>query len=180
MLTVQNTILLVIDVQERLFPLIFEKEQLLKNLENLIKGAKILGIPILLTEQAPDKVGKTIAQLSLLFNSQKPLEKMTFSCFADANFVQVLGSQEGRREILIAGIETHVCVYQTARDLLNAGYDVQVVADAVSSRTKENKNIGLERIKAEGGTLTSTETALCELLQRAEGEKFKEIIKLIK
>jgi len=179
MLTVQNSVLLVVDVQERLFPLVHQKENLLKNLTNIIKSAQILGVPILWTEQAPQKIGKTISFISGLLNDLKPIEKVTFSCCGDVNFVSSLGVLE-RRQILLTGIEAHVCVYQTAQDLIRLGYDVYAVADAISSRTAENKQIGLERIRESGGSITSTETAVCELLKVAEGEKFKEIIKLIK
>ena len=179
MLNLPNSVLVVIDVQERLFPLIHQKEELLKNLTNIIKSAQILGVPILWTEQAPQKIGKTITFISGLLKDLKPVEKIAFSCCGDANFVSSLGAL-GRRQILLTGIEAHVCVYQTAQDLINLGFDVYAVADAVSSRTAENKQIGIERIRESGGSITSTETTICELLKVAEGEKFKEIIQMLK
>lgn len=179
MLTASHCLLLVVDVQESLSAVMFQKESTLKNIAHMIQGAKILTIPILWTEQAPQKIGKTVSVIAELLKNSIPLEKITFSCCADANFMQALGAIN-RRQILIVGIETHVCVYQTACDLVNLGYDVQVVADAVSSRTQENRELGLERIKEIGAEITSTEMAVCELLKRAEGEKFKHILKLIK
>ena len=179
MLIADNCLLLVVDAQERLASLMYNKEKFLENLAILIKGAKVFGTPILYSEQAPDKIGRTIAPIAELLDGIKPIEKVTFSCCADAAFMQALGAL-GQKQILLAGIEAHVCVYQTAIDLVNLGYDVHVVADAVSSRTEENKQIGVERMKESGTTLTSTEMALCELLQRAEGAKFKKILKLIK
>ncbi len=179
MLTTQNSILCVIDIQERLFPHIHSKEDFLKNTIALIKGARILEIPILSTEQLPDKIGKTIPEISPLLENTQPIVKAAFSCCGEVKFISAL-SAHPQKQILLCGIETHVCVYQTARDLINLGYDVSVVADAVSSRTLENKEIGLERIQESGASVTSVETALFELLKIADGEKFKEILKLIK
>ena len=160
-------------------PLIHQKDEFLKNLANMIKGAQILEVPILWSEHAPEHIGKTIPQISKLLASMKPIEKISFSCCGDANFMQALGMLK-RKQILICGIEAHICIYQTAMDLINLGYDVSVVADCVSSRTEKNKQIGLERIKELGGMLTSIEMALCELLRIAEGEKFRKILEIIK
>ncbi len=157
----------------------FRKDTTLKNIAGMIQGAKILGIPILWTEQAPQKIGKTTPAIAELLSNLNPIEKTTFSCCADAKFMQALGHHD-RKQILITGIETHVCVYQTAQDLVDLGFDVHVVADAVSSRTEENRTAGLERMKDIGAGLTTTEMALCELMKVAEGEKFKQILKLIK
>lgn len=145
----------------------------------LISGAQTLELPILLTEQAPEKIGKTISPISKFFIHSKPISKLTFSCCGDAVFAQKLGDINPK-SVLLCGIETHVCIYQTAMDLVSLGYEVQVVSDAVSSRSAHNKVIGLERIKDAGASLTSVETALCELLKVAEGEKFKRIIELMK
>ena len=179
MLSVDKSALLVIDIQERLFPLIYQKDIFLKNLLGMIKGAQILEIPILATEHVPKKIGKTIPEIAGLLTGVKTITKNTFSCLGEPLFTQELGAL-GRPNILIAGVETHICVYQTARDLVSAGYNVQVVTDAVSSRTAHNKVIGIERIKDSGGSVTSVETVVCELLQVAEGEKFKKILALIK
>ncbi len=179
MLTAHNSALIVIDVQERLFPFIHQKEALLENLVRAIRGARVLEIPVLMTEQAPQKIGKTIPEIAALTGTLQRFEKITFSCGADARFLASLAALE-RRQVLIAGIETHVCVYQTAQDLVGMGYDVHVLADAVSSRTFENKQYGLDRIKQIGAGVTCAEMIACELLERAEGEKFKEVLKLIK
>ena len=179
MLTTDNSVLVVVDVQEQLFQAIDLKNELAANLQKLIRGAQILSIPVLCSEQAPGKIGKTIPEIAQLLAGVPIIEKNSFSCWGEVRFIEALGALD-RRQILIAGIETHVCVYQTAADLINAGYDVSVVADAVSSRMPQNKVIGLEKIKEAGGSVTSIETALCELLRRAEGEKFREILKLIK
>ncbi len=179
MLSCQETILLVIDVQERLFPFIDAKKEFRKNLQTLTRGARILEIPIILTEQVPQKIGKTIPEISKELPHISPFKKITFSCCGDSAIRQKIKSLK-RKSILLSGIETHVCVYQTAADLIDLKYDVHVVADAVSSRSARNKTIALERMKEIGVSTTGTEMVLCELLKKAEGKKFKEILNLIK
>jgi nicotinamidase-related amidase len=180
MLSVDNTILVVIDVQGKLAEIMHDKENLFANLERIIKGVQVLNIPIIWTEQVPEKLGPTLPQFAkLLAGSSKPISKSSFSCCGVAPFTTALKSS-GRKQILIAGIETHVCVYQTTLDLLADGYEVQIVSDAVSSRTPENRHIGLTRMKDAGASLTSTEMALFELLRVAEGPQFKQIAKIVK
>ncbi len=179
MLTRDNTALIVIDVQGKLARLMHEKEALFQNLQRLIKGAQALRIPILWTEQNPEGLGPTIPEIASLLSETTPLPKISFSCCGDDSFTQKLKAT-GRKQFLIAGIETHVRVYQTARDLLNDSYDVEVVVDAVSSRTQANREIGLEKMRDAGAHMTSTETALYELLQVAKGDQFKEILKIVK
>lgn len=180
MLTVKNTALVVVDVQGKLAQIMDQKEALFANLEKMIKGIQVLEIPIIWTEQVPEKLGPTLPELSeLLTHSAKPIAKSSFSCCGHPPFMEAIQTL-GRRQVLLTGIETHVCVYQTALDLLDSGYEVQVVTDAVSSRTSANKQIGLERMKAAGATLTSTEMALFELLRVAEGPQFKQIAKIVK
>ena len=179
MLSVDNSVLLVIDVQEKLFRAIHQKEQLLDNLQRLIKGIKVLEIPILLTEQYPQGLGTTIPEIAQLLPDSKPLPKVNFSCCGDAAFLQAF-KKLNRKQVLIAGIESHVCVYQTAADLLTAGHEVYVVRDGVSSRTEQNIDIGLKMMAQLGAKITSTETALFELLKVAKGDKFKAISKIVK
>jgi len=179
MLTVENTALLIIDVPGKLAQLMQGKEVLFENLQRMIKGAQILGIPIIWTEQNPRGLGPTIPEVAPLLSNSQPIGKLSFSCCGNEDFMRELRALN-RKQILITGIETHICVYQTAMDLINLGYEVEVVADAVSSRTVENKEIGLEKVRDGGGKLTSTETALFELLKVAEGEKFKEILQIMK
>lgn len=179
MLEMKNTVLIIVDVQGKLANLMHEKELLFLNIQRIIKGAKVLGIPVLWTEQNPEGLGPTIPEIAELLSGNQPISKIKFSCCGSDKFMGELKKIK-RKQVLITGIETHICVYQTAAELLEAGYEVQVVSDAVSSRTKENKNIGLQRMRHAGATLTSVETALYELLRTAEGEKFKEILKIIK
>jgi len=179
MLSVDNAVLVVIDVQEKLAGAMHEKENLIENLQKLIKGIKVLEVPIIWFEQNPQGLGATVPEIARLLSNLEPISKLSFSCCASERFMKEMGALK-RNHVLLTGIEAHVCVYQTARDLVNLGYEVQVVADTVSSRTVENKQIGLERIKEMGGSLTSVETALFELLKVAEGPKFKEILKIVK
>ena len=172
MLEVENTALVVIDVQEKLYCVMDEKEALLENLQKLIRGIMVLNIPIIQTEQYPKGLGLTLPEI-------KPISKVAFSCCGEENSLQEL-KEVNRKQLIVCGIESHVCVYQTVADLLEAGYEVQVVVDAVSSRTGENKEIGLERVRAEGAKLTCTEMVLFELLKAAGGDAFKEISKIVR
>lgn len=179
MLSPEKTVLLVVDVQGKLAHAMHDKDALFSNLQKIIRGAQVLAVPIIVTEQNPEGLGPTITEIAPLLGTIRPISKLNFSCCANEQFMRELESL-GRSQILLTGIETHICVYQTAVGLLDRGYEVQVVADAVTSRTPENKAIGLERVKDAGAKLTSTEMALYELLQIAEGPKFKEILKLVK
>lgn len=179
MLKGESTVLLVVDMQGNLAHAMSNKEQLFDNLTRLIKGCHVLGVPILLTEQNPPGLGPTLPQFSELLPDVKPLSKLHFSCCADEGFMQALSALK-RRQVLIAGIEAHVCVYQTARDLVDLAYGVQVVSDAVASRSEHNRTIALERMREQGVYLTSTEMALFELMRVAEGATFKELLKVVK
>jgi nicotinamidase-related amidase len=179
MLDVQNSALVVVDIQGKLAELMHDKEIIFKNVEILIKAAKILEIPILWCQQVPHALGPTIPQLAELLTDCEPIDKASFSCCGHESFKAKLAALT-RRQIILTGIETHVCIYQTATDLLAEGYSVDIVADAVSSRTLANKQIALRRLTAQGANITLTEMALFELLKTADHPKFKKIAKLIK
>ena len=153
-----------------------------RNVERLIRGCHILGIPILLTEQYPKGLGTTVAGLRRALDESggyRPIEKSCFSAHGCAGFEQELEAMQ-RTQILLCGVETHVCVYQTAMDLLRDEYDVTLIADAVSSRTPQNKVIAIERLTDAGVKLSSTEMALFELLVAAGTDEFKAISRLVK
>ena len=179
MLEREETVLVVVDVQGKLAQLMYEKSRLFKSVRALARGARILGIPMILTEQVPEKLGPTIPEVRELMSDCDPIWKNTFSCVREGAFKERL-DELARRNVIIAGIETHVCVYQTVRDLLERGNHVEIVTDAVSSRSAENRNIGLTRMKSEGAYLTSVEMVLFELQEVAKGEEFRELSKLIK
>ena len=179
MLDAKKTTLVLIDVQEKLAGVMYEKERLFDNLQRLIRGVRVLEVPILWCEQNPAGLGGTISQLVEHLDGLKPIAKTSFDCCACKEFAEKL-AQLGPKHILLVGIEAHVCVYQTAAQMSEAGYDVQIVADAVSSRTAENKSLGLGRSTAMGATITSTEMALFELLRDADNPAFREILKIVK
>lgn len=179
MLRIEDAALVVIDVQGKLATLMYHKEDLFANVIRMIRGAKALDLPIVWTEQLPDKLGETSDEIARELEGLKPLVKKSFSCCGDSAFVDELEGF-GRKQVLLTGIETHVCVYQTALDLLNSGYEVYLVRDAVSSRIEYNYHLGVERIKDAGAHLTSVEMCLFELLRVAEGEQFKKIINIVK
>ncbi|MBI5024554.1 MAG: hydrolase [Candidatus Omnitrophica bacterium] len=179
MFSPEKSVLLIIDVQEKLTPLMQEKDALLKNIQILIQAAQGLDIPILWSEHVPEKIGATVESIRRLMPTRKPIVKKNFGCCGEPNFTKALASLF-RKQIIVAGIETHVCVYQTVAQLLGSSYKVQVVSDAVSSRASSNKGVGLERIRSCGGVITSTETILFELLQTAEHSQFRNILDLVR
>lgn len=179
MLKIDDTLFVIIDVQGKLAQIMHERDKTVKNICAMIRLARILDIPVLWTEQVPQKIGATIPEVAAFFPGERPIVKTAFSCIQERAFVDALQKSK-RRHVLLAGIETHVCVYQTAAELVERRYHAQVVADAVSSRTAENKQLGLERIKQAGGIITGLEIIACELLKKAEGEKFKQVLQLIK
>lgn len=179
MLDKGQTVLVVVDVQGKLAQLMHCRDDLFRNLQTLVSGIQLLGIPIILVEQTPEKLGSTIDEIRILLSGIEPIAKKSFSCAGEPEFISRL-EQLAPKDIIVAGIETHVCVYQTAADLIALGFGVHVVADAVSSRSELNKEIGLKRILADGGNATSTEMLLFELQRSAEGDTFRELIRLVK
>ncbi len=179
MLARDNVVLMIIDVQGKLAQLMHDKETLFRNLQILIKGAQILGLPIVWVEQNPAGLGPTLPEIANLLAPQKPLPKMTFSACGDAAVLEAV-RRLGRSQVLLAGIEAHVCIYLTAADLLAQGFEVEVVADAVSSRSVTHKEIGLGKVAALHGGITCTETALFELMGNAAGPEFKALVRLLK
>ncbi len=179
MLKNENTAMLLIDIQGKLAHLMHDKALLFNNLRKLIKGVRALDVPILWVEQNPAGLGPTIPEVADLLPDVEPISKMSFSSCRNDRFLQALKDLD-RNQVLVAGIEAHICVYQTTVDLVAMGLAVQVVTDAVSSRTEPDKAIGLQKMKDAGATLTSVETALFELLGVAEGNAFKEIIRIVR
>lgn len=175
----ESTVLVLIDVQGKLATLMHGRDDLFESLELLIKGMNILDIPIIWMEQLPDKLGPTLPNLAQLMPGREPIAKHTFSCCGNAKFMETF-NELNRRQVLLAGIESHICVYQTGVDLIQAGYEVQVVADCVSSRKKYNRKLGIKRIAEAGGSVTSTEMIFFELMKAAQGDAFKQMVKIIK
>ncbi|QTD42550.1 hydrolase [Sporosarcina sp. Te-1] len=179
MLTREQTIFVLVDVQGKLSEIVHDSEVLLVNLSKLLQALKELGIPILWLEQYPEGLGPTNKRISAHLQDLEPIAKITFSGCKNEAFMSALEKTE-RKQVLMGGIETHICVYQTAVELAGKGYEVQVVEDAVSSRTLENKELGLRKMERLGVDRTSVETALYELLERADIPEFKELLRILK
>jgi len=167
--------LVVIDVQEAFRPAVRDFEGVARNAGVLVQGARALGVPVVATEQYPRGLGATVPEVAEHLDGAEPVEKTVFSAAAVEGFD--LG---GRDQALLCGIESHVCVSQTAHDLLDRGVEVHVARDAVSSRTRENLELGLHKMEGAGAVLTSVEAALFELLGEAGSEEFKVVQRLVK
>lgn len=175
----EDVVLFIIDIQEKLVPAMSSGEQVIKNNKILLQGAKEMDIPVIVTEQYPKGLGSTVDEISgLLNNKAKIFSKNSFTAYID----QVKEALEslGRKKIIITGMETHVCVYQTTRDLVEAGYEVHIVKDAVASRTMENYLNGLDLMKEMGAVINNTETVVFDLLKVSGTPEFKIMSKLIK
>ena len=167
--------LVVVDVQEAFRPAVVDFERVVRSAAVLVQGARILGIPVVVSEQYPKGLGRTVPELAGHLDGIEPLEKVCFSA-ADADGFAL----EGRGQALVCGIESHVCVSQTAHGLLDRGLEVHVARDAVSSRTEENRELGLHKMESAGAVVTSVETALFELLGAAGTDEFKRVQALVK
>lgn len=179
MLNIDNTALIIIDIQGNLAHAMHEKEYLFKHVKQLIKGVTLLEIPIILTEQNPKGLGPTLPEIKELLPDVTPIPKMCFSCCDEKIFMDAL-AESGRKQILISGIESHICVYQTAVNLLENGFEVEVVSDAVASRFPENKKLALKKMMDMGIKMTGVEMSLFELMKTAEHEVFRDIVSIIR
>lgn len=177
-----NTVLLIIDVQEKLMPVIDDAAGVLRNIDRLVRGCHILGVPAILTEQYVKGLGPTTEVIRRAFeetSGYSPIEKSCFSACGCETFSERLISL-GRTQVLVAGVETHVCVYQTVEDLLGRDFELSIVADAVSSRTAQNRDLALRRLGSDGAKLSSTEMALFELTVASGTDEFRAISRLVK
>ena len=171
--------LVVVDIQERLLPAIHEKERVVANTIRLVKGAVVMGLPIFVTEQYRKGLGATAPEVAAAVPGFAPMEKMTFSSCGADGFIAALEARSVR-DVVLCGIEAHVCVTQTCLDLLARGFRVFVAADAISSRTPENHRMGVERMRDAGAVIASTEMMIFELLGRAGTDEFKQVLPLVK
>jgi len=175
----KDTIGLIIDMQSVLYPHIYKYEQLTKNTYILIEGLKALNIPLIVTQQYTKGLGETITPIKKLLEDYKTIEKTSFSCCDEAMFMEHL-SLSSKNNVIIAGIESHVCVMQTAIDLIENGYQPIIIKDCVSSRNKKNREIAVDRMKSEGAIISSFESILFELCRNSNNDIFKKISKLVK
>ncbi|HEX5413290.1 MAG TPA: hydrolase [Terriglobia bacterium] len=173
--------LLIIDLQTKLMPAIFEAERVTGNCVLLLRLAQIWSMPAVVTTQYAEGLGPLVPEVACAMPGITPLDKTSFGCFADETFVAHLeGIASGRHTLLVAGVESHICVMQTALAALNAGCTVHLAGDAISSRTRENWEIGLHRMERAGAVLSSTEMMIYELLGKSGTPEFKAILPLLK
>ena len=178
----EQAAIVMIDVQERLFPVMDadHREEVMRNLKILTSVARRLSVPMLVTEQYPKGLGHTLPELKeVLPAALEPIEKVAFSCWGVETFRTRLAAT-GARQLVLAGIEAHVCVLMSALDLLAAGYGVQIVADAVTSRTQANWRLAMDYLRQAGAVVTTSETALFQLLRQADSDDFRELARLIR
>ena len=175
----EHTVALVIDIQERLVPVMEDHESLIENCRILINGLQELSVPLIVTQQYTKGLGETIPEIKSIVKNLSPIEKRDFSCYDEANVSTEL-KKSGAKNVIICGIESHVCVLQTAVDLKEAGYVPVVVMDCVSSRKFDNIDLAAERFRYEGIMMTSYESILFELTRSAAATEFKAISKLVK
>lgn len=172
--------LIVIDIQERLLPPIFEKQRMLRNSQLLVRLANILCVPVVVTTQYAKGLGQTVPEILALLPDAKPVDKLEFGCFGNGEFCSAVSMLAGRNTLLICGMETHICVMQTALGALSQGLNVHVAADAVSSRTELNWKLGLERMRAAGAVLSSAEMMIYELMGKSGSDQFKQMLQYLK
>jgi nicotinamidase-related amidase len=175
----QQALLLIVDIQEAFRKNLSDVGDLSRNVSILVEAAKILDIPIFLTEQYPQGLGKTLAEIQACLGDYRYFDKSAFSCCGAEGFAEALKST-GKNQIIVCGIEAHVCVSQTVHDLLQLGYSVHVLTDAISSRHPKNKEVGLQKMVASGAVISCLEMALFELLVQSGTETFKAVQRLIK
>jgi nicotinamidase-related amidase len=179
LLSKNEAVLVIVDIQERLAAVMSERKKVVDNCLHLIEVSKLLNIPVLLNEQYPKGLGPTVTEIREALQPYEPLEKLTFSCCRGGEFLKGLEAS-GRKKVILAGMETHVCVLQTVIDLLKAGYLVHLAKDATCSRTPDNFNTAAEFMRDAGAVINCTETVLFQLLEKAGTDEFKAISKRIK
>lgn len=179
MLVQENSLIVVIDVQGNLAEIVADSDTARNNAKTLIRGGLALDLPIILTAQAPEKIGHTKEDVLTLLPGAPEIPRMSFSVWADPTCKSTI-EKSGRKQVLLCGFESHICLYQSAIELHQAGYDVFLVADAISSRSLENKQVALAEMRAEGVHLTSVEMALFSLMRDARHPAFKEISRMIR
>jgi len=179
MINTVETALVLVDFQGRLAEIVYQSDQVERNVLMMTKGCQALGVPILPTVQLPEKLGPILPALGDALLEVKPIPKETFSAMREPAFMTAL-HQTSRKQIILAGIEAHVCALQTGLDLIDAGYTVHVLSDGVFSRTKENQQLALQRFHDAGAMITSVEMALFEMIRTSKHPEFRTISRLVR
>jgi nicotinamidase-related amidase len=181
LLQAEQCALVVVDIQEKLLPPIFNKDELIKNCQLLIRVANVLEIPVVATTQYIQGLGAVVPEIASLIGHARSIDKLDFSCFGNNDFRLALKSLFGNRNtVLLCGMEAHICVMQTALGALNAGYLVHVATDAIGSRVRWNWDIGIDRMRAAGAVISTTEMMIYELLRCSGTQQFKEMLPYLK
>jgi len=175
----ETSMLLVVDFQEKLLAAFTEPEGFIGNCIKLIKFAKILKLPIVWTEQYPKGLGPTVAEVKAELAGLEPVEKLTFSCFGEPRFVEALAMHDSK-QLMVCGIETHICVEQTVLDGIACGYQMHIVEDACASRNKKDHKTGIRKMEGAGAISTCAEMAMYEILGRSDAAEFRDILQLVK
>lgn len=175
----EDTLLVIIDCQTKLMPAINDKEQLESTIVKMTKGALTLGLPVIVTQQYTKGLGSTVDSINEVLGAYSPVEKTTFSAMGAPEFAEAIRAA-GKKNILMTGVETHICVEQTTLDLLDEGYNVYLIQDCVGSRNDNDKNVACSRMAAAGAVVTTYEAALYEILRGAKEEGFKAISAIVK
>lgn len=176
LLTREDSIVVIIDAQEKLVPAVSQAQRLIENMKRLLSVAQIMALPVVATEQ--EKLGPTICEIAERIRDFEPISKLAFNCFLSEPFAERV-RETGRKSLIIAGIEAHICVTQTAL-WAHPGFRVHVLSDGISSRSPDNISVAVERMRASGVTITSAEMVIYELLQRAGTEEFRAVLPLVK
>ena len=178
----EKAVLVVIDMQEKLQPAMYDRDYVEDRAARVIRGCRVFNVPIIVTQQYTRGLGETVPAIAEALGEYTPIDKTSFSCCGNEEFMAAIEGYkaEGRTSILLTGCETQICVEQTALDLMEMGYDVFLVADAIQSRTRENREISLERLRHAGANVTCGETVLYEMLGSAKASEFKAISNIVK
>ncbi len=174
-----ETTLVIVDIQEKLASVMNKREQVIRNCLHLIEATKLLTVPITLTEQYPEGLGPTVSEIKNALPSYKPITKMSFDCCREDGFMDQINSSH-KKQVILSGMEAHICVLQTCLSLLKEGFAVHIVGDAVCSRKKADFITGIEMLRSAGAVITGTETAIFQLLEKAGTDEFREISNRIK
>lgn len=174
-----DTVLVVVDVQEKFRLVVFEFGRVVKNVRKLVEGFRLLNIPVVVTEQYPRGLGETVAEVKKSLGEFKPLEKVSFSCFGDEKFVKEL-KKHGKKSLVLSGIESHVCILKTALDAVSRGFKVHIPVDSISSIKESDYRIAVERLRQAGVFLASSEMILFQLLDNSKQPEFKKLSEMVK
>lgn len=177
----RDAILLLVDTQERLAAVMAERERVVGQARKMILAAQTMGVPVIVAEQYPQGLGPTVPELRAALDAKATcFAKTAFSCCSDEQLARALAAQPDRHSVLLVGMEAHVCVYQTALDLLTRGYTVHVAVDAITSRRPDDKDMAVQSMRRCGVVVTTVESAIFQLLERCDIPEFREVLKLVK